>query len=195
MKVFILDVYILTGSIGSGKSEAQKLFEKFNFICFCADKIVRDLYNESEIILGIQNILPLAVKDGVINIKLLREKIFSDQKKIREIEDYIQPKVFKNFTKLVNLNKNKDKNIILVIPPIRDNPLQKKYKVIYISASEENRIKRLSVRKNYNIHLIKKIILYQDNIKIDNENNSYFLDNNGTVKDLENSIRGLVKLL
>ena len=192
VKVFILGVYILTGSIGSGKSEAQILFEKFNVSCFCADKIVRSLYNNSEVILHMQNILPLCVTNGVINIELLRETIFHNEKKMFEVEEFIQPKVFKKFEEIVNSNKNK--NTILVLPTIKNNPFEKKYKVIYITASQENRVKRLSTRKNYNMHLIKKIISYQDSIDIYKKNHDFLLDNNGSVKKLENSIKKLVKL-
>ena len=127
VKVFILGVYILTGSIGSGKSEAQILFERFNVSCFCADKIVRELYNNSEVILGMQNILPLCVKDGVINIELLRETIFHNEKKMIKVEEFIQPKVFKIFEKIVNSNENK--NIILVVPTIKNNSLRKNIKL------------------------------------------------------------------
>jgi dephospho-CoA kinase len=140
-----------------------------------------------------QNILPLCVTNGVINIELLRETIFHNEKKMFEVEEFIQPKVFKKFEEIINSNENK--NIILVLPTIKNNYFEKKYKVIYITASQENRVKRLSSRENYNIQLIKKIISYQDSVDIYKKNNDFFLDNNGSVKNLENSIRKLVKLL
>ena len=195
VKVFILGVYILTGSIGSGKSEAQKLFEKFNIDCFCADKIVRDLYNEDDVILGIKNILPLSVQNYVIDIELVRKTIFTNEKIMCEVEDYIQPKVFQRFEDILNSNKNKNKNIILVVPIIKNNYFQKKYKVIYISTIKETRIKRLSKRNNYNIKLIKNIIEYQDNIDEYEKDNTFFIDNNGSILELENSIKNIVKLL
>ena len=193
VKVFILGVYILTGSIGSGKTEDQKLFEKFNIDCFCADKIVRDLYSEDDVILGIKNILPLSVQNSEIDIELVRNTIFTNEKKMCEVEDYIQPKVFQRFEDILNSNKNK--NIILVVPIIKNNYFQKKYKVIYISTSEKTRIKRLSARNNYNIKLIKNIIAYQDNIDEYKKDNSFFIDNNGSILELENSIKNIVKLL
>ena len=193
VKVFILGVYILTGSIGSGKSEAQKLFEKFNVDCFCADKIVRDLYNEDDVILGIKNILPLSVQNSEIDFELVRNTIFTNEKKMCEVEDYIQPKVFQRFEDILNSNKNK--NIILVVPIIKNNYFQKKYKVIYISTNKKTRIKRLSARNNYNIKLIKNIIAYQDNIDEYKKDNSFFIDNNGSILELENSIKNIVKLL
>jgi len=143
--------------------------------------------------LGVQSILPKSVKNGVINIELLRETIFYNKRIMQEVEDYIQPKVFQEFEKILNSNKNK--NIILVVPTIKDNSFLKKYKVIYISASKENRIKRIRTRKNYNINLIKQIIEYQDNIDIYIKSNTFFLDNNGSVRDLEHSIKKIVKLL
>ena len=193
VKVFVLGIYILTGTIGSGKSEAQKIFEKFNYDCFCADKIVKDLYNKDEVILGVKNILPKSVENNVIDIQFLREKIFSDKRIMQDIEDYIQPKVFKEFQKKIKLNKNR--NIILVLPTIKNNLFHQKYKFIYISASKENRIKRIRTRKNYNINLIKEIIKYQDNIDVHRKSNNFFLDNNGTIENLEHSIKKIVKLL
>ena len=39
-----MNVYNLTGQIGSGKSLAQKILEKLNIKCICADNIIKDLY-------------------------------------------------------------------------------------------------------------------------------------------------------
>jgi len=183
VKVFILGTHILTGSIGSGKSEAQKIFEKFNYDCFCADNIVRKLYDQEKIILGIKKIIPNSIENGVINTKLLREVIFSDESKMFQVERYIQPKVFIEFEKILNSNVNN--NIILVIPIIKKIYLNRKYKVIYISANKENRIKRLKDRNNYNISLIDNIVMYQENIDVYKNNSSFFLENNGTLEDLE----------
>ena len=49
VKVFKLSVYILTGQIGSGKTEAVEIFKKLGFSCFCADEIVRELYKEKKV--------------------------------------------------------------------------------------------------------------------------------------------------
>ena len=193
VKVFILGTHILTGSIGSGKSEAQKIFEKFNYDCFCADNIVRKLYDQEKIILGIKKIIPNSIENGVINTKLLREVIFSDESKMFQVERYIQPKVFIEFEKILNSNVNN--NIILVIPIIKKIYLNRKYKIIYISANKKNRIKRLKDRNNYNISLIDNIVMYQENIDVYKNNNSFFLENNGTLEDLEESIKNIIKLI
>ena len=56
VKVFKLSVYILTGQIGSGKTEAVKIFKKLGFSCFCADEVVRELYKEKKVLLNINRI-------------------------------------------------------------------------------------------------------------------------------------------
>ena len=66
-----MSIYILTGQIGAGKSEAQKIFQNFKYSCFCADDIVRDLYKKDNIIKNVQKIIPESVKNGEINIKFV----------------------------------------------------------------------------------------------------------------------------
>ena len=50
VKVFKLSIYIITGQIGSGKTEAMKIFSENGYSCFCADEIVRKLYKNQNII-------------------------------------------------------------------------------------------------------------------------------------------------
>ena len=75
VKVFKLSVYILTGQIGSGKTEAVKIFKKLGFSCFCADEVVRELYKEKNVLLNINRIYPDSVINGTVNRELLRKKI------------------------------------------------------------------------------------------------------------------------
>ena len=72
VKVFKLSVYILTGQIGAGKTEAAQIFRKLGFSCFCADEVVKELYKEKDIILNINQIYPASVINGKVNRELLR---------------------------------------------------------------------------------------------------------------------------
>ena len=67
VKVFILNSYILIGPIGSGKTEAQRIFQNLNIKCFCADNAVRKLYEDQEVISKINQIIPNSVKNGKID--------------------------------------------------------------------------------------------------------------------------------
>ena len=69
VKVFKLSVYILTGQIGAGKTEAAQIFRKLGFYWFCADEVVKELYKEKDIILNIIQ----RYADSVINCEVSSE--------------------------------------------------------------------------------------------------------------------------
>ena len=194
VKVFKLSVFILIGPIGSGKSEVQNILEDQNFKCYCADKIVRMLYEKKDIISNVKNILPEYIENEKINLKLIRNIIFSNIKKITEIENFIQPKVVLEFKKIIKENKN-EKNLFFIFPIIKNNEFIKKYKTIYIDSKKEIRIKRLEKRKNYNKDIINKIIEYQSSIDIYKDDSHYYIHNNNSLLNLKKSIKNLIKEL
>lgn len=189
VKVFKLSVYILTGQIGAGKTEAVKIFRKLGFSCFCADEVVRELYKEKEVLLNINRIYPASVINGRVNTELLRKKIFSDIEIMEKIESYIQPLVLIEFKRIEKIYKNR---LIFIIPIIKNSSFFKKYKIIYINSSEETREKRLQKRKNYNINMIKNIIKYQKRIDKYKNNSKYIIENDGTLSDLEKKIQEII---
>ena len=189
VKVFKLSVYILTGQIGAGKTEAAQIFRKLGFSCFCADEVVKELYKEKDIILNINQIYPASVINGKVNRELLREIIFTDIKIMEKIENYIQPLVFIKFKKIEKLYKNK---LIFIMPIIKNSSFFKNYEIIYINANEEIRKKRLQKRKNYNINMIKNIIKYQKKIDQCINNSKNIIENDGTLSDLEKKIQKII---
>lgn len=190
VKVFNLSIYILTGQIGAGKSEAQKIFQNFNYSCFCADNIVRNLYKKDNIKRNVQKIIPESVKDGEININLLREQVFTNYKIMNKVEDYIQPHVFKEFQKIVKLYNEK---IIFTVPIIKNLRIFKNYKTVYIFSREEIRRKRVESRNYYTKKMIDNIFEYQKAIDIYEKNSDFKIENNGTLEDLTKQILTIIK--
>ena len=190
VKVFILTIYILTGQIGAGKSEAQKIFEDLNYSCFCADTIVRDLYKEENIIKNMKKIIPESIQDKKINIDVLRELSFNNSKIMKQIEDYIQPKVFKEFKKILEAYDNR---VILIVPIIKNLNIFKEYKMIYVHSKEKIRRKRIESRYNYNKIMINNIINYQKTIDIYKKDSNFIIENNSTLQDLEKKILLIIK--
>ena len=194
IKVLILNVYNLIGPIGSGKSEVQKILEESNQKCFCADHYVRNLYKDTQIINQIKKICPIIIENEEVNTNSLRELVFNDINKMREIESYIQPKVFDKFNKLIKNYKNEDK-IFFVIPVIKNNKFIKKHKTIYLDANINIRKKRLEKRKNYNENIINKIIEYQLSIDKYKSNSDYYIENNSSILNLKNNIKKILMKL
>ena len=184
VKVFILNSYILIGPIGSGKTEAQKIFQNLNIKCFCADNTVRKLYEDQEVISKINEIIPNSVKNGKIDKNIVREKIFTDEDKLKLIESYIHPKVFLEFENFkIKFN---DQNILIFITPIiKSNNFLEKNNIIYINADKDIRINRLKKRKNYNKKIIENIMNYQESSDIYIKNCSHIIQNNGSLLKLK----------
>jgi len=113
---------------------------------------------------------------------------------MREIENYIQPKVFDKFNKLIKNYKNEDK-IFFVIPIIKNNKFIKRHKTIYLDANINIRKKRLENRKNYNENIINRIIDYQLSIDKYKSNCDYYIENNSSVLNLKKNVKEiLIKL-
>ena len=184
VKVFILNSYILIGPIGSGKTEAQKIFQDLNIKCFCADNTVRKLYEDKEVISKINEIIPNSVKNGKIDKNILREKIFTDEDKLKLVESYIHPKVFLEFENF-KIRFNNQNILIFVTPIIKSNNFLKKNNVIYIDADKNIRIERLKKRKYYSKKIIENIMNYQENIDVYKKNYSHIIQNNGSLIQLK----------
>jgi len=184
VKVFILNSYILIGPIGSGKTEAQRIFQNLNIKCFCADDTVRKLYKDQEVISKINEIIPNSVKNGKIDKNIVREKIFTDEDKLKLIESYIHPKVFLEFENFkIKFN---DQNILIFITPIiKSNNFLEKNNIIYINADKDIRIDRLKKRKNYSKKIIENIMNYQENSDVYIKNYSHIIQNNGSLLQLK----------
>ena len=184
VKVFILNSYILIGPIGSGKTEAQRIFQNLNIKCFCADDTVRKLYEDQEVISKINEIIPNSVKNGKIDKNIVREKIFTDEDKLKLIESYIHPKVFLEFENFkIKFN---DQNILIFITPIiKSNNFLEKNNIIYINADKDIRIDRLKKRKNYSKKIIENIMNYQENSDVYIKNYSHIIQNNGSLLQLK----------
>ncbi|MBT6754688.1 MAG: dephospho-CoA kinase [Gammaproteobacteria bacterium] len=179
-----MNSYILIGPIGSGKTEAQKIFQNLNIKCFCADNTVRKLYEDQEVISKINEIIPNSVKNGKIDKNIVREKIFTDEDKLKLIESYIHPKVFLEFENFkIKFN---DQNILIFITPIiKSNNFLEKNNIIYINADKDIRINRLKKRKNYNKKIIENIMNYQESSDIYIKNYSHIIQNNGSLLQLK----------
>ena len=128
-KVFILNLYTLIGPIGAGKTEVQRILEGRDIKCVCADNIVKELYKKKYVIDELNNIFPNMFKNGKLEKSKIRDIIFSDIKKMREIENYMHPKVILEFENIKEIYKD-NKIVFFIIPIIKNNIFIKKNKKV-----------------------------------------------------------------
>ena len=124
----------ITGSIASGKSTVARLIAKKKYPLFSADKVVTDLYKNNNF------------------INLLVKKFKLDTKKKIKLESIIHPLVRE---KMKNFLKIQSKVVILEIPLLIENKLNKYFdKIIFVDSKKETRLKRY-LKRNYDKKLFE----------------------------------------
>lgn len=104
----------ITGKIASGKSRLMKEYEGHGFYCIDADKIVHDLYRSggsgAKVIATVFGEKFLN-EDGSVDRAKLRDVVFTDEAKLKLLNDVIHPLVYAEISDL--LKKNEGKNIAI----------------------------------------------------------------------------------
>ena len=84
----------LTGSIGMGKSETAKMFERLGIPVYDADAAVHALYSEGgAAVAPIGAAFPGAVKDGKVDRLLLMQQLKNDEAAFKRLETIVHPLV------------------------------------------------------------------------------------------------------
>ena len=145
-------IYIITGSIGTGKSTFSKILKERGFFVIDSDKIVHSLYKKKEIMEEIvKKFGDTILFHGNINRKILGEIIFNNKDKKKSLENIVHPKVI---DEILNIISSTCEEIIFIEIPLYshvENELilkVKDYKLIVISTDEDIRIKRIMNRNN-----------------------------------------------
>jgi dephospho-CoA kinase len=82
----------LTGSIGMGKSTTAGFFRALGVPVHDADRAVHELYRGAAVT-AIDTAFPGTSEDGVINRKMLADRVFSDPSALKRLESIIHPLV------------------------------------------------------------------------------------------------------
>ena len=89
----------LTGGIATGKSTAMRLIEKSNesVVVFDADEVVQRLLASVEVVSAIAESLGMEVqyRDGTLNRSALRDLVFANPERRKQLEGILHPKVRK----------------------------------------------------------------------------------------------------
>ena len=153
----------LVGSIGSGKTFISSLF---GYPVFNADQSVSKIYsNNKKIFYKLKKRLPKFFTDPPIKKEELIKAIVKNKNSLNIISKIVHPEVRKDLQKFIKKH-NKKKAIVLDIPLLLENKLNKnKDVIIFVKSSNKEVLKRLKKRKNFNnlvFQQLKKIQLPPD---------------------------------
>jgi dephospho-CoA kinase len=155
-------VVALTGGIGSGKSEAAKIFAELGVPVTDLDAISRQLtaanmplISEIAATFGKQCITP----EGALNRAAMRDLVFNDNAAREKLNALIHPAIYDVAIQQLQANKDTPYQILdipLLVESTRYLPIIKR--ILVIDCSEQTQIERVKKRNQLAEAEIKKII-------------------------------------
>lgn len=173
----------IVGNIASGKSTVEKTIESKGFKVFDTDKIAHEILKNSS---DVKN------EFGTTDRKALAQIVFADSTKLQKLESIIHPKVKEELLKIFSTN---EKIIFVSVPQLFEAGFEELFdKIIYVTADENIRKKRLMKRNSYSAEEAQKRISAQsENGKL--EKSDFVIKNDGTLQDLETAVNTCLKAL
>lgn len=168
----------LTGGIGSGKSTVCKVLKSLSIPIFNSDNIAKEIYKDKSIVTEIKKQIGITVnEDNTINKKMLSLIIFNNKTKLQKLNKIIHPIVEKEFD-LWSQNQNKKMVIKESALLFESKSFKKLDKIIYVYASQKNRINRVTKRDLRTKAEVLKIISNQHKFADIKKKVDYIIYNN-----------------
>jgi dephospho-CoA kinase len=192
----------LTGGIGCGKSTVTADLANIGISIIDADKIAHEIVApDTQALSEIITIFgtTLLQKNGFLNRNALKQQVFSDRTKLKQLEAILHPKIRQTIKK--RLTETKPTSISLPYI-VADIPLliEKDYmdlfdSIVVVDCLPEQQIQRIKQRDKMNITTIQSIIKKQVSRQQRLKQATYIINNQGTKKELRQQIDALDQVL
>ena len=193
----IMFIIGMTGGIGSGKSEALKIFESLNIKVIDLDKISKEITDTShQAIQEIKLVFGDTIfdKDNRLDRKKLREIIFSEKNQKINLEKILHPKILGEVMKRLNVLSH-ESYVVIDIPLLFETSQYTSLisRSLVIDCKVNDQIERVKKRDGVDTSVIQSIIDQQ----IDRSSRIKKADdvvlNDGSIEKLTESIEELHK--
>ncbi len=185
----------MTGGIGSGKSEASKIFASLNIEVIDLDKISKEITEKNqEAIQEIKNLFGQSLfnKENELDRKKLRDIIFSDKNLKIKLENILHPKILAEVKKKLSIFSD-EPYVVIDIPLLFETnqyvPLISRSLVIDCELSDQ--IERVRKRDGMEIAMVQSIISQQVDRNTRIQRGDDVILNDGSIESLEDSIKKL----
>jgi len=181
----------ILGDIGSGKSYVA---QNFGYPVFNADNEVAKLYRtDKEIFKKLNKILPKYFVSFPIEKTAVLYAILANNNNLKKIVKVVHLEIRKKMNNFFKKH-NKQKIIILDIPLLMENKINKKKDVlVYVDSKKSEILKRLKKRKNFSSKLLKKFQNIQLSPEYKKKKSHFIINNNYTKKSVKKGISHILK--
>lgn len=184
----------VTGGIASGKSTVARMLEQLGARLIDFDVLSRvvvepgkSAWRDITAYFGEQVLL----KDKTLDRKKLANIIFRDSEKRKELERFIHPRIYEEFTRLVNEYATKDVNIIIqvVVPLLLEAKLQHLFhKILLVYIPEERQIERVMKRDRISREMALDMLSSQLPIEEKRGYADFIVDNSGPLEETKRQV-------
>ena len=109
----------LTGSLAMGKTTVLKMFSSRGIPVFDSDAEVRKfLKTSARLKKGLQANFPEVFVSGEVDRKRLARTVFSDDLKLRQLENLIHPHIMRRIRMFINLHRQRDTALVVIDIPL-----------------------------------------------------------------------------
>ena len=187
----------MTGGIGSGKSEALKIFESLNIKVIDLDNIAKEITDTShQAIQEIKLVFGDAIfdKGNRLDRKKLREIIFSEKDQKINLEKILHPKILEEVMKRLNVLSH-ESYVVIDIPLLFETNQYTSLisRSLVIDCKVNDQIERVKKRDGIDTSVIQSIIEHQVGRNYRIERADDVVVNDGSIEKLEESIKALHK--
>ena len=177
----------VTGGIGAGKSEFMRAVKELGIRTYSDDEINAELLRDKGYIEKLSEAFPLAVKDGKVDKSVLREEVFSDEKKRKTLNALAHPEIRRQIEEITG-------DAVIEVPLLFESGMTDLFdRVIVVTAGEDARINRIVSTRNISKDLAKNIIKNQTTDDERLKRADYVAINDGTRKDLYEQAKNIIK--
>ncbi len=179
----------VVGDIGSGKSYVAKLF---GYPVFNADNEVSRIYKKNKKCFNkLKKMLPLHIFSFPIKKNEILKAIVDGKHNLKKIIKVVHPEVQYQMKKFLKKNKKK-KCVILDIPLLIENKINKKTDILIFVQADKNEItRRLKKRNGFNLKVINKFKKIQLSAEIKKRKSNYIVKNNFKHDFIKKSVKNI----
>lgn len=181
----------ITGGFGTGKTTVARIFERLGAKVIIADKIAHEVFSPGRAIYKkVLSIFGKSIlnKSGAIDRKRLGRIVFNDKNKLLLLNSIVHPEVIERINYLIT---KKTRGVYIIDAPliIEVGLLDKIDKLIVVTASRRNQIKRCKKKFNLKKTEILKRIRSQMPIKKKRRLADFIIDNNGSIDKTQRRVK------
>jgi dephospho-CoA kinase len=192
-----MDVYGLTGGIGSGKSTVAELLEEYGVPVVSADELSRVVVapGSEGLRLVVERFGPgILDESGGLDRRKMASVVFRDPEKRRELEAILHPRIRDRFEQVLDaLEKAGHEVAVYEVPLLFERNLQGEMKaVVLVTAPMDVRVARVRSRDDVTETEVRARIAAQLDEDQKRRRADYIIENNGSLDDLRREVEFLM---